>query len=188
METSLLFVATIPDKNGNPYGLYFSSIVLITYLVLAFYVVPGIVKIRRGFSNYPKEVRIGRLGASLILVCILLYMISFGYLVLSLNYIVPPVDFSLFAYSFLLITLLYTIGQLLLGIGIYRLGRLYRSGLLKVGGALIAMPVTHFIPFIGYILSRLGMEEVTGYRDKDTTRYGGRRKRFFHKRNLLLLK
>ncbi|AHC52636.1 hypothetical protein SUSAZ_09945 [Sulfolobus acidocaldarius SUSAZ] len=160
LETSLLFIATIPDKSGNPYGLYFSSVVLITYVALAFYVIPGIVKIRRGFTNYPKEVRIGRVGTSLILICILLYMMSFGYLVLSLNYIVPSVDFSLFTYSFLLLTLLYTIGQLLLGIGLYRVGRIYRSGLLKVGGVLIAIPVTHFIPFIGYILSRLGIEEV----------------------------
>ncbi|QXJ34971.1 DUF973 family protein [Saccharolobus shibatae] len=120
----------------------------------------GMIVLRGGFNVLSKVVSdnigIGSTGS-------ILYIISFPlgiigevilfYSFLSLNF---STIFIGLPFSFLELILL-LIGSILLGIGVYRVGREYNNTLVKVGGILIAIII---LAFIGAILSYIGLGEV----------------------------
>lgn len=52
------------------------------------------------------------------------------------------------------------VGQILLGIGIYRIGEIYNNSLTKIGGILVAIPLIDITAFIGMIMTYVGVGQI----------------------------
>ncbi|QGA54036.1 DUF973 family protein [Sulfolobus sp. E5-1-F] len=134
-------------------ALIFTSIVAVINII-------GMIILRGGFNALSKavsnDIGIGSTGT-------ILYIISYplgiiGNLIL-LNGILSSSFFEILIslpFSFIEIILL-LIGSILLGIGVYRVGREYNNTLVKVGGIFIAIII---LAFIGSILSYIGLGKV----------------------------
>ncbi|AAY81376.1 DUF973 family protein [Sulfolobus acidocaldarius] len=112
------------------------SIVILVFIILSF------LRFRDGFSILQaigRDVGIGKTGTTLILVGAILL-------------IIPFLD--------IIGIILIFVGQILLGIGIYRIGEIYNNSLTKIGGILVAIPLIDITAFIGMIMTYVGVGQI----------------------------
>ncbi|BCU68922.1 DUF973 family protein [Stygiolobus caldivivus] len=156
--SSGLPVITPSQAGGLLAGLTVGAILAFISLILS---LVGIFSIRSGFGNLSYKVRdveIGKTGTTLIIVNIILSFIL-PIVILLFAFLAPssfnPIDFSLFYDGIQIILLILgVIGNILIGIGYYRVGNIYGSDATRIGGILIA---TIILSIVGFILAYIGL-------------------------------
>lgn len=138
---------------------YFEESIILTSIVGVINII-GLIILRSGFNILSKtvsnEIGIGNIGIIVYIVSYPLIVIGlllnlFGFL--SVNFV--EILASLPALFIAIILLI--VGSILVGVGIYRVGREYSTNIVKVGGILIAIVIP---AFIGSILSYIGLRNV----------------------------
>ncbi|MFP3234517.1 MAG: DUF973 family protein [Sulfolobaceae archaeon] len=117
----------------------------------------AILKLRGGFrdlkSVFP-EAGIGASGGLLLLIGYIVFILfPLGFILAILT--ISPGLMILSYVGLVLGGIIYFVGQILTGIGFYRVGNRYNESLVSVGGIL-----TIFLPFIGYILNFIGLGKI----------------------------
>jgi len=154
--TSLLIITAI--NVFQPYNGHSSTNeykIIEDYTILLFVELLGLItgviglrNIRSGFKillDMGKDVRNGYSGAKIYLVSMFLSVIGFILLPIGLGLIL-----------FLIGTLFTLIGNILVGTGFYKVGRLYNDNIIKISGFISAVPIS-VISFIGYIMIYIGL-------------------------------
>ncbi|BFH74662.1 DUF973 family protein [Sulfurisphaera javensis] len=111
----------------------------------------GVLRLRSGFSilqSLGRDVGIGSTGGTLYLVGLILTLIG-AILTLAIIGI----------FILVIAAILTLIGEILLGVGLYKVGDVYNEGLTKIGGILAAIPMG-LISFVGYILVYIGLGKI----------------------------
>lgn len=122
--------------------------IIMAIIALVFYFL-AFGKIKDGFTQLAMtglDVGSGKTGATLYLVGIILELVGLGLSLILIGLFLLPVA-----------AILELIGDILIGLGIYRVGSYYNNSLTKIGGILI---MTLIIDFIGYILAYVGLGEI----------------------------
>lgn len=137
----------------NSAALSIAGIGIIILIIAVIFSILSIINLRSGFSllsSVSQNVGVGKTGTTLWILTI----ISAILLSIPLAIALGPGGVILVE---IIVGILSIVANILIGIGFYNVGNLYKSTSTKVGGILIAIPL---IPFIGFILTYIGMGEI----------------------------
>jgi len=137
--------STTPSQSSSAIGILIAlAVVGIIGVILG---IVGLLDIRNGFGilkNFGRDVEIGYIGATLYFIALIL--VALGILIISGSIA-------------LIGGILVIVSNVLVGIGFYKLGEIYNEGTTKIGGILVAIPIS-IISFIGFILAYIGLGNV----------------------------
>lgn len=168
-NTTLSNSTSVLTNSSNIATLSLFSIAVILFIVALIIEILSIINLRSGFSllsGIIQDTRVGKTGTTLWIVTALLsfllpvLLVALGIGIsystgstltgiagaISLVYVIDGVIF-----------VLAIIANILVGIAFYKVGSVYRSSTVEVGGILIA---TSILAFIGFILTYIGLGEV----------------------------
>jgi len=151
-----LILSYVNSIMTNPLVVFPRVILLIIGIILLIIEIIALVKAKDSFSriNNVISVNLGIAGTNLSLIGFILALFS---ITSFLSSILLLGLFLLGFYLFLMGLGTLVVGYILLGIGVYKIGKAFTNSLTKVGGILISVLV---LSVIGFILSYFGLKEV----------------------------
>ena len=148
-----LIVIVVYYVNKSPIVI---NVILVIGMILVAINIFALIKIKNGFSkiNDVVSLDLGITGTKLSLIGFALALLALVFF-LSSAFLFYLFLFGYFLYLMSLGTL--TVGYILLGIGVYKIGKAFTNTLTKAGGILISVLI---LSIIGFILSYFGLKEV----------------------------
>jgi len=160
---------SVLTNSSNLAALSLFSIAGILFIVALIIEILGIINLRSGFSllsGMIQDIRVGKTGTTLWIITVLLSFLLPVLLVaigIGISFSTGSTLSGMAVTTILIyvmdgvIFVLGIIANILVGIAFYKLGSVYRSSTVEVGGVLIA---TSILAFIGFILTYVGLGEV----------------------------
>jgi len=159
--TTTSFPTTLVTFVSLLFGIFVAFVILTTIGVTAGII--GLLNIRNGFGilrNLGRDVRTGYIGTTL-------YLLSLAMIVLGA---LLGIAFPIGSAVIVLGNIIEIIGNVLIGVGFYKVGGIYNEGTTKIGGILVAIPIIWgmilvaipvlIVSFIGYILVYIGLGKI----------------------------